>query len=279
MANVLVRMAAGARRGQEALVNEDAIGINGWAIRCEALAVFPPWGTQDLEMSPTAQAPCVFVVADGVGGLVGSHEASLLVAEAASRPSLATANAFVDKGLNGIHRQLRAIQAEQPLFGKMGSTVVGVAVLASGHTVCFNVGDSRMYVTNAGSLVQASRDDLDSVPFVRQTRLGAWLGHWEQETVSPWIRRLEAVRERRVLLCSDGLFRGISEQVLQDVLCDFSLTPNAAVTRLFDSLGEPADDATAVVVEIQVSEEPPESGHPQAERDRKGRRGGLFGRR
>jgi serine/threonine protein phosphatase PrpC len=61
------------------------------------------------------------------------------------------------------------------------------------------------------------------------------------------------VAERRVLLCTDGLYTAVAEQTLQDIVCDPAARPAEIVSRLLAAAGEAAgDDVTALVAQVNV---------------------------
>lgn len=254
MGSATVVMAAGTRRGTRGELNQDVVGLNGWALHADASgALFPPWRPGELTLQLAGGNHAVFVVADGVGSAPESHTASLLVAEAASRPVVATARAQLREELEAAHRRILAIAEDRPAAVGIGSTVAGLIVQSDGTLGRFNLGDSRIYFTNVGSLVNGSRDDREQIAFSTRRRLSAWVGQPGLDSLPLYTESMLPVTDRRVLLCSDGLYESVDEQTMQSLVLDPRLGPAEIVQRLLDAAGEPPDDATAVLVHITLS--------------------------
>lgn len=253
MVSASVVVSFGTRRGANAEINQDAIGVNGWVLHSDSPASFPPWGGRELALQ-VDEGPLVLVVADGIGGIPESHTASLVVAEAASRPVVAGSPEALREALNAAHERILAIGRDRPAAHGIGSTVVGLMVGNDGTLVRFNVGDSRFYYTSLDSLVLGSRDDREQVAFSTRRRLSAWLGQPEaSDGMQPYVQVMTAVGERRVLLCSDGLSESVDELTMQGIVRDPRLGPAGVVQRLLEAAGEfPEDDVTVVVAHVSV---------------------------
>lgn len=116
----------------------------------------------------------------------------------------------------------------------------------------FNVGDSRLYYTNAGSLVLGSRDDREQLAFSTKRRLAAWVGRADAANVDPYSKVLDPVASRKVLLCSDGLQAALDDQAIQEIVCSAGASPADIVHQLLAAAGDTEDDATAVVVRADL---------------------------
>jgi serine/threonine protein phosphatase PrpC len=252
VATTNITWACRTRKGRGHAINEDAIGVSGWALSGDGPDLFPFWEAPPVAVSGRDRA--LFVVADGVGGLLGAQSASLFAAERTSRPDIAASQSSVVDALDATHRELIKTGITQPEIAEMGTTVVGVIVFANGELGCFNVGDSRMYYSSVESLVQATEDDVDDPSSTaHRHRLTAWLGKSDLERVNPKVRRLPADPfRRRVLLCSDGLYRAVGDvrDLERMVLDDRAVGPGDVVEQLFRAAQETDDDATAVVVDV-----------------------------
>lgn len=249
-----VQIAAATRRGSRSPLSEDAIGIDGWALHADDGAVFPGWGPGGLQFIVAQQAARAVVVADGVGGRVGGQAAGLLAAERLSRSEVVSRKEYLAREIQQVHEQMQALAAQRAELSEMGATVAGAVVLGSGRVCHFNLGDARCYYTNGSTLVQASRDDTIPISFSTRTQLAHWLGRPGSEPMSPWIQVLDAVQERRVLLCSDGLYEAIdSEQLLQEIMCDPGIvSPVDHVSRLMAAAAQAEDDVTVAVLYVSA---------------------------
>ncbi len=181
-----------------------------------------------------ADGAVLLVVADGVGGSAGGEVASAATVAAvqavfrdgngddpgaALRRGIETANACV--------LAMAAADAERP---QMASTVV-VAVVAGNEAWVANVGDSRGYALQAGTLRQLTTDDSWVSEQVRDGLMSE--GEAERSPYKNVITRGVGVEERVdvgelarvsmevgdvVLLCSDGLYRMVAEAEIGRVL-------------------------------------------------------------
>jgi protein phosphatase len=101
------------------------------------------------------------VVADGMGGYEGGHEASRLAVE--------TVRSVYDNAFGGnpqdtlvaafesAHQNIQRFAAEHPQFYGMGTTCTAAAIV--GHQLHFaHVGDSRLYLIRAGTITRLTRD-------------------------------------------------------------------------------------------------------------------------
>src|SRR5207253_8967455 len=138
----------------------------------------------------------------------------------------------------------------------MGSTVV-VLLLEGNRAVCTWAGDSRCYLWRGQRLYQLSRDHsllqqlIDEKQMsVEQAKvhpsanaLTRAVGASEQLTLD--VLELEVYPGDAFLLCSDGLYQGLSSEVLGNALS--LLSPQVALERLFDSAlrGSARDNLTA----------------------------------
>lgn len=268
MQQVNVIFATGTRKGANALLNEDAIGVNGWVLAADQPGTFPPWGQGQARSVVTPTTPLVIVVADGVGGARGSIVASRMVAELTSRIDVARGRSGLEHAIARAHTEIHAIQ-QQPGTPSDGATMVGCIIHVDGALTCFNVGDSRCYYTNGSTLVQLSQDHTERISsYSPVTQLTHWMGHPDREEIQAWITPLAPTDMRWLLLCSDGLHTSVDAQVLEDIVCaDASGGPAEKVSQLLKAATDSPDDVTVIVALIQVIDqgEPDRPAHaPQA---------------
>ncbi|MGJ7515825.1 PP2C family protein-serine/threonine phosphatase [Pseudomonas baetica] len=206
-----------------------------------------------------------WVVADGMGGHHGGDIASqLIVASLAELP----AKEDFDERLKDIHRCLhwlnRRLGQELTVTaghhdGIIGSTVVAL-LLEGNRAACVWAGDSRCYLWRGQRLYQLSRDHSLQQQLIDEQRMSVEqakahpaahaltraVGAAEQLTLE--VLELEVYPGDAFLLCSDGLYQGLSSDALGNAL---SLSaPHAVLERLFDGAlrGAAQDNLTAVVI-------------------------------
>ena len=220
----------------------------------------------------------LFVVCDGMGGAAAG--------EVASRLAIETIGAFVRNGAigKGTHRGFqprtaglgraveeanRAIiqraQTDSAAAG-MGTTVVA-AWIGDGLASIAHVGDSRLYMRNASgfealtsdhSLVEAQVkagliDREQSLKSEHQNILLRALGREPDMEVE--LGEATIAVGDRLLLCTDGLTRTVSDEGLAAALDRFAGNPQGACDHLIAAANENGgpDNVTAVVVEVQGS--------------------------
>lgn len=207
----------------------------------------------------------LWVVADGMGGHQRGDVASqLIVASLAELP----AQGGFDERVKGLRQCLhwlnRRLGQELTVTAErhdsiMGSTVVAL-LLEGNRAACIWAGDSRCYLWRGQRLYQLSRDHslqqqlIDEQQMsVEQARahpaanaLTRAVGASEQLTLE--VLELQVYPGDAFLLCSDGLYQGLSSDALGNALSLAS--PHVALQRLLDGAlrGSARDNMTAVVI-------------------------------
>ncbi|KAA0988556.1 serine/threonine-protein phosphatase [Pseudomonas sp. ANT_J12] len=207
----------------------------------------------------------LWVVADGMGGHQAGDIASQLIV--ASLAELPVQDDF-DQRLKGIRQCLHWInrrlgQELTVTAGRhdsiMGSTVVALLVEGS-RAACIWAGDSRCYLWRGQRLYQLSKDHSLQQQLIDEQNMSLEdarahpsahaltraVGAADVLTLD--VLELEVYPGDTFLLCSDGLYQGLSSDALGNAL---SLTaPHVALERLFDSAlrGAARDNLTAVVI-------------------------------
>jgi len=207
----------------------------------------------------------LWVVADGMGGHQAGDIASQLIV--ASLAELPVQDDF-DERLKGIRQCLHWInrrlgQELTVTAGRhdsiMGSTVVALLVEGS-RAACIWAGDSRCYLWRGQRLYQLSKDHSLQQQLIDEQNMSLEdarahpsahaltraVGAADVLTLD--VLELEVYPGDTFLLCSDGLYQGLSSDALGNAL---SLTaPHVALERLFDGAlrGSARDNLTAVVI-------------------------------
>lgn len=211
----------------------------------------------------------LFLIADGMGGYKGGAIASQLVVNAFKRGYKPFRQNFdpaknLENSIRDAHKQLIKKSRKNPDYSKMGSTVVAVAVdLQSNKLTVINIGDSRAYLFTKQSITQISYDHSEVAELVRnrvitpeealtynrKNVLTMSISAARQEgTLTPFIQTLDFTAESVLLLCSDGLWGPVSENLIQMIALEYP--PQEAAIKLAETAnmnGGP-DNISVVIV-------------------------------
>lgn len=205
----------------------------------------------------------LWVVADGMGGHQNGALASRLIVEQLAEPSAGDLQQRLNelrKRLHGINRRLGqelTVTAARP-DPVIGSTVVAL-LIEGDRAACVWAGDSRCYLWRGARLYQLSRDHsllqqlIDEQGLAPQEAARHPAAHaltraiGASEELKLEILELELLPGDAFLLCSDGLYQGLSADDLGAAL---SLpSPQLTLNRLFQqALDGPARDNLSAVV-------------------------------
>ncbi|MEY2849647.1 MAG: hypothetical protein RI885_2314 [Actinomycetota bacterium] len=217
------------------------------------------------EDSYLAESP-VFVVADGMGGHAAGDIASAAVV---TRLQESLRDAFADQ--RSIADGLRAATADITLAEDLdelgvGTTVTGIALtLQNGdpYWAVFNIGDSRVYQFEDGTLTQVTIDhsvvqELVDAGLIRaedaefhpdSNVITRAVGFNAEPIADFWM--LPARTGLRLLICSDGLTREVDSGSLRHYLGLGSSPQDTASALIAAALrGGGRDNITAVVVDV-----------------------------
>jgi PPM family protein phosphatase len=230
--------------GQKRSVNEDAL---------------LPWVPADPHQLHERGA--LFVVADGMGayghGAVAAEKVMQYV-----KDNYYHAGQPIRQAVEQANVQIYQFAQDHPENEGMGTTIVGLVGYPDGRFQAFNVGDSRAYLVRNGQIAQLSHDHSVVARRVEQEGL-SWSeavkrGKTNQLTRSIGRKPAVEVEVKPVeqfgpgdvfLLCSDGLWRDVSSDELQQCLTAAATAQDAAtqLVNLSNSRGG-ADNITALVV-------------------------------
>ena len=204
--------------------------------------------------------PPLFAVADGMGGHSAGDVASAMAVE-----EIAKELARSDSLSGAVHAANRAIYQRasgNPDLAGMGTTITALFTNDKSAQIA-HVGDSRAYLLRAGNLSRLTTDHTVVGRLVQQGRLmqedadrHPQRSYLERalgvdSDVEVDVHVLEFSPGDRVLLCSDGLFGMIDDDVILDVLRKED-SPQRAAERL----GEEAvhaggnDNVTCIVIDF-----------------------------
>jgi len=211
----------------------------------------------------------LWVVADGMGGHAAGDVASqMLVSKLRGVDSHDKLSEFVDDvedRVLEVNRRLHDMSFEGDEPKVMGSTLAALLAFEN-HVLSMWVGDSRVYRLREGELLkQVTTDHSEVEEMIASGTLdeASALDHPAANVVTRAVGGLEHVYvdleldeledKDRFLICSDGLFKDLSEEEIEELLGEGSCVD--ACHALIDTvLGrECADNVTVIVVEFSES--------------------------
>ena len=206
----------------------------------------------------------IWLVADGMGGHDAGDFASRLIADAVAMIPLgldpaARMHALRD-AIQNAHKAIRAEAAARG-GGTIGSTVAAL-IMANQHFVGLWAGDSRIYRLRDGHIEMLSEDHSAVAEYVLAGKM-TW-DEAEHHPHSNAITRAVGVGEEleidkirgdtepgdRFLICSDGLTKYATFQILEDVLGSTPLETVGDQLIQIALTGGGADNMTAVVIDV-----------------------------
>jgi PPM family protein phosphatase len=230
--------------------NEDSLVAGPWTL-CAVVTPSP----QTFYFSTAV--PLVVAVADGLGGHPAGEEASSLVVQrlAQAGAQLTGAGAIRD-ALDDCNAAVYTEARLDPARTAMGTTVAGLVVTDEAVHV-FNVGDSRVYAVENGTLALLTVDDNElpapgqrRSPVVTQTLGGAL----DMDPVEPHLSTRPGGVSARFLACTDGLTDAVDEASIAGILAEHE--GSRAVFELWKATidaGAP-DNITVALVEVVDAE-------------------------
>lgn len=210
------------------------------------------------------------VVCDGMGGAAGGDVASELAvvttwrelrgAPQADDPQIAAR--LLRRAVRAANLRVHAEGRHEPGLRGMGTTLSG-CVIAGGHLVVAQIGDSRVYVLRDDELVQVTRDQtvgsaLRGAGRITEAEAHALFGGGTvlqalgvAPDVEPSLSLCRLCRGDRVLLCSDGLTNQLGDGTIGAILAD-RRGPDAVATALVEGAcaAGGGDNVTAVVLDV-----------------------------
>jgi serine/threonine protein phosphatase PrpC len=206
-----------------------------------------------------------WVVADGAGGHESGEVASKLIVDTLSRIERDRFfGSFVQKvtnNLQDVNHQLIDKSGGEETKTLIASTVC-ILIAQRSNVICLWSGDSRIYQQRGHKLTQLTRDHNRVDEFIEAgfTRDDAEK-HPQAQYLTAAIgvtyplftetQRIEVMSEDIYLLCSDGLFKEVSDEEIEEILQQTSL--KYAASDLMDlSLSRGATDNVTILL-VQVS--------------------------
>ncbi len=200
--------------------------------------------------------PCLFAVADGMGGAkageVASREALAAFSSAAGKlfsKAVKTPERIMKKAFKEANGQIFSMGEENKDYEGMGTTLTALYLKGDGTACAAHVGDSRLYLYRKGALTQVTHDhsyvaDLvdrqeitDREAFTHPQRNMLLKAVGVEENLEPDIITFAVEKGDKLLLCTDGLsdmlrdceiekalrehgFYEAAEELLEKALCN-----------------------------------------------------------
>lgn len=192
----------------------------------------------------------VAVVCDGVGSALQGAEAAkrvthFLVHSLKNRPKSWSMEKSIKHFIENINRVLFLESMEEYEREELVATLT-LVVIEGDRFYGANVGDSRIYLHRDGTFTQLSNDhsmDEKGMENILTSAMGL------EESVEPYYFENNLQAKDRILLCSDGLYNELSDEVLADGLHMGASYLVKKASKLHDD--KLPDDTTAVVLEIK----------------------------
>ena len=198
-----------------------------------------------------------FAVFDGMGGHADGQTASYLAASvfANLEENGSTQEEILRQSVRLMSNTIS--QRARTEFSNMGTTAAILRFTRDGCCLA-NVGDSRVFRSRNGILTQISHDHTDEALMKslgvmnRKPRLTQYVGLSQDEMiVDPYTAELQIAQGDMYLLCSDGLYKSLSDDKIKAIIADNDFDLQRAADELTASalrVSPKAQDNTTVVL-------------------------------
>ncbi len=190
----------------------------------------------------------LYAVADGVGGGMGGEIASRMAIEGLSKQ----ANSFHELRAVILDLQAQVYKYAMDNYGEaiMGTTLTSVMVKDQKAHIA-HVGDSHCYLFSGGVLRLLTEDHEFYDENLQGTILASYLGiPQDVHPLKIFEEQVDLVPGNRLLICSDGLYRQLSEARIAALIREKGNDAQALVDQLAQeaSTKEHSDNVTIVLV-------------------------------
>lgn len=203
------------------------------------------------------------LVADGMGGHPSGEIAAEVVAGMVRAVFTGQSVDELEAAVRAANWAVRERATTQSSLEGMGTTVCAAGLLSNGHVALVNVGDSRCYLFHEGTLTRLTQDhtltaeligrgelqEHDATNHLYYGILTRAIGVGSEVDID---RRTVAVEVGdRIVLCSDGLFTEVSDEMIGSALAG-DKDVAAIVDKLIDRAiaGGGRDNVSVVVAEV-----------------------------
>ena len=218
------------------------------------------------------------VICDGMGGMLGGERASK---ETVNQMICSFTDEFFYDAEDFLKKE--AIKADERVSGLMdeynnplnaGTTVVSV-ILSEGMFHWMSVGDSRIYLLREKKLIKITRDHnyreklkelfqkgkITREVFEKECcgkladALTSYLGMGGIKEIDISQEPLRLKPNDQILLCSDGLYKSLSNEQIEAMMIDNQIEPWISIKRLVEMAGIQAkksqDNTTAILIKYE----------------------------
>jgi len=211
----------------------------------------------------------LWVVADGMGGYEAGDLASSMLVEALNNLSLGNGiSSSIDEIENAIYRVNEKIleHSEAEFGGRVFGTTVVVAFFYDNFGAVLWAGDSRLYRLRSNLLTRITRDHsqvqemLDShllLPeeienYPDQNVITRAVGAEKQLLLD--LQVFEIKEDDKFLLCSDGLYNSVNEDIIQSILNNGGIKFNADQLIRLSLENEASDNVSFILIQNNESQ-------------------------
>lgn len=196
------------------------------------------------------------IVCDGVGSTKGGALAAKMVAKGFEDYELSACSPLaLSRHICGLNRAVAEEQARNEQARDMAATAAGLFMMDDRY-LAFNLGDTRIYKYGERTLTLVTRDHT-------AIRLSGFAGQGRSVVTSyiggngdacyPSFRRGSAEKGSIFLLCSDGVYKGISNEELKNILeSKYTIAQKERAILKRSIQNGSADDMSLVLVECAV---------------------------
>lgn len=210
----------------------------------------------------------IFVVADGLGGHSGGEVASKLAVEAIlgffkEKTAPEEASLKIKQAVEKAHQVIADFAVQDVSLAGMGTTVVFALWQKPDILHIANIGDSRAYLFRDGEISLLSEDHSKVAEMTRQGLLSR-----EEARLHPWRnivtrsvgielgegcfqRKLHLKEDDIILLCSDGLWDMLADDVIRKIVSSCQ-RPKEICVNLIAAANQAGGNDNTTVIAISV---------------------------
>ncbi len=224
---------------------------------------------------PIAALPCLYIIADGMGGHLAGEFASKFsvdtVVNFISESQQSDPEDLFDGALHFANDEVIRLSEENEAYRGMGTTIIAVTIIDEKLYIS-NVGDSRLYlvgdhmrqITNDHSLVgemvrSGSITEEDARKHPNRNVITRAIG--AEKTLLVDHEELQILEDDLILMCTDGLTSMLSDEELERILCRAGAIEDK-VTALVEAANEAGgrDNISVILIDpAQIGTKPPKA--------------------
>lgn len=204
----MIRYSAFSQKGATKKNNEDRVMVENRIINNNTQSGF-------------SNNSLIAIVCDGVGSTKGGAFAAELIAKSFLNFDINTCSPLtVSRHLHKVNSSVIEQQKKNESVNDMASTVAGI-IVKDGRYLSFNLGDTRIYKYHEGKLSLITKDHITTIPYnffnsnkTAITRYIGGTGCFCYPSLKVGIVEMDS----SILLCSDGIYKHISNTELERIL-------------------------------------------------------------